>query len=268
MPLVEANPNYFPEIPNVAKEYLKDIKEWAELQAKENLESCGLIFKNNDLLRLVNTHPYPDDNFRFSIFPNDIEDVKLIWHSHFKDSHPAKFTIQDLNLAHNTNIPQFLYHVGFKSWDYYEPSNPNPYPLSYNPNFNINELEFYLNWRFEWGRSDCFALVRRYFLGVLNIDIGEFSRPDTPPLQIKDWTFEGLWDWEKTFQKLPLNTSPELHDIFGIALRGGKKANHLAVMVDPEKNLILHITGERTRSRLDIFDESWRNLVVEHGRLK
>ena len=68
---------------------------------------------------------------------------------------------------------------------------------------------------------------------------------------------------------MPLHSSQfKKNDIFGIALRGGKKANHLAVLVNAEMNLILHSPGVRQKSRLDIFDDNWRSLVVEHGRLK
>lgn len=271
MPLINANPNYYPLIPDLSIEELNQVKVLA-LEGKENnVEACGIVLKNKEVVNLRNTHPTPQDNFRITLTDFKKEDILLSWHSHFKNSHQGSLTSQDLALANYLNIPQLLYHAheDFNNWDYYEPSNPNPYPLTPIP-FSSKKIEFYLGWHFDWGRTDCFALVRRYFLGMLGVEIGEWSRPEEPPSNNGnlDWSFEDYWDFTQKFNKLPLYSSSFLtNDIFGIALRGGRKANHLAVLVDAEKNLILHSPGVRQKSRLDVFDENWRKLVVEHGRL-
>ena len=271
MPLISQNPNYFPAIPDIGIEELNQVKVLA-LEGKENnVEACGIVLKNKEVVNLRNTHPTPQDGFRITLTDFKKEDILLFWHSHFKYTHQGSFTAGDLALANYLNIPQLLYHAheDFNNWDYYEPSNPNPYPLTPIP-FSSKEIEFYLGWHFDWGRTDCFALVRRYFLGMLGVEIGEWSRPEEPPSNGNlDWSFEDYWDFTQKFNKLPLHSSQfKKDDIFGIALRGGRKANHLAVLVDAEKNLILHSPGVRQKSRLDVFDENWRKLVVEHGRLK
>jgi len=272
MPLINQNPNYVPNVPNIGIEELNRVKSYALEGRENNEEACGIILKNNkEVLNLRNAHPVPEDSFRITLTDFKKEDILLFWHSHFKDSHQGSFTSQDLALANYLNIPSLLYHAheDFNNWDYYEPSNPNPYPLN-KINYSPDEIEFYLGWRFDWGRTDCFALVRRYFLGALNIEIGEWKRPEEPPSNGNlNWSFEDYWDFSQSFNKLPLHSSQfKLNDIFGIALRGGRKANHLAVLINPELNLILHSPGVRQKSRLDVFDDNWRKLVVNHGRLK
>ena len=269
MPLIDPNPNYIPNVPNIGIEELNKVKSYALEGRENNIEACGVILKNKEVLFLRNTHPTPEDSFRITLTDFKKEDILLFWHSHFKSSHAGSFTAGDLALANYLNIPSLLYHAheDFNCWDYYEPSNPNPYPLI--PNLrDSKDVKFYLGWRFDWGRTDCFALVRRYFLGMLNVEIGEWKRPEEPPTNDPNWSFEDYWDFSQSFNRLPLHSSQfKLNDIFGIALRGGRKANHLAVLVNPELNLILHSPGVRQKSRLDIFDDNWRNLVVEHGRL-
>jgi hypothetical protein len=270
MPLINTNPHYLPTVPNVTQEELLKIKTYATDGKENNVEACGVILKNKEVSSLRNTHPVPQDSFRITLTDFKKEDILLFWHSHFKDSHQGSFTSSDLSVSNYLKLPSLLYHAheDFSCWDYYEPLNPNPYPLI--PIiFNPQEIEFYLGWQFQWGRTDCFALIRRYFLGTLNIEIGEWKRPNTPPTDDPNWSFEDHWDFTQKFEKLPLHSSQfKKNDIFGIALRGGKKANHLAVLVNPERNLILHSPGVRQKSRLDVFDENWRSLIVEHGRLK
>jgi hypothetical protein len=269
MPLVEKNPNYLPIVPNLDQDQLTAVKNISLYETAGNKEACGFILNNGDVIQWTNSHPKPDDHFRLKNYPYSLSEIKVIWHSHFKDTHPGEFTAGDLALSHQTKLPILLYHAGFDEWDYYEPQNPNPFPLTYIPTVKVSDIDYYAGWRFSWGRSDCFSLVRRYFLGTLNIDIGEFRRPHKPPVTDPEWSFEDYWSWDKCFVRLPEGTPPKDHDIFGIALRGGRKANHLAVCVSAKDNLILHITGPNMRSRLDRLD-GWRDLVVPggHGRLK
>ena len=255
---------------------LEKIITWSRTEAKVGKEACGVMTNDGGVTQILNSHPDPENNFRIRDTGYSKDEIKLIWHSHYKDSHPGEFTPSDLNLAHTTNLPILLYHTGFDEWDYYEPLNPSPWPLKPLPPDklfkSVGDIDFYTGWRFSWGRSDCFSLVRRYFLGVLGRDIGEFPRPLDPTETLRGaWDFKQYWDYEQHgFVSLPPNTQPQDNDIFGIALRGGLYANHLAVMVDAKSNLILHSVGVRGRSRLDVFDDNWRGLVVPggHGRLK
>lgn len=237
-----------------------------ELSINANTEQCGIIVDNQAIL-LRNINPEAENNFTIS--PADIdlygwENVQAIWHTHIKDIHPGEFTYTDLILAHQSQKPIILYHTIFKVWDYYEPNNPNPYLLK-NTEFDKKNLESYLNIKFEWGRSDCFAIVRRYLLGVCGVDIGEFTRPAVENFPTAD--YKCPWDMSK-FNLLPLGTQPELHDVFGIALFGGKNVNHAAILVKPEENIIFHSISDKEKSKLETYHDYWRKRTLLHGRLK
>ncbi|MEH1786903.1 MAG: hypothetical protein V7L23_15325 [Nostoc sp.] len=262
----------FSIIPKTLQPELEKIKYWATAASKTGQESCGFIVNGESVLE-KNAHNEPEDNFRLVNFLYPRSDISAIWHSHWKDSHSGGLSFSDITVSNEVKIPIIVYHPGFDIWDYYEPNNPNPWPLT--PISNPpTAIDFYFGWRFEWGRSDCFSLVRRYYLGKLGIEIGEFPRPEVAPAQLHSlgntWSYKDYWNKNNDFVVMPPGTTPQLHDVFGIALRGGKEANHLAVLAIEEANLILHNLGSKMKSRLDIFDAAWRNLVVPqgHGRHK
>jgi hypothetical protein len=223
-------------------------------------EKCGIIV-NNEVISLNNIHHDPENHF--TIAAND-GDISAIWHTHHKDNQSGYFTYTDIELAHQSQKPIILYHSGFDVWDYYEANNPDPFPLEKKPH-TPQELNFYLNTRFHWGRSDCFAIVRRYLLGVVGIDIGEFTRTQLDNFPPED--YDCPWSMNK-FNLLPLGTQPQLHDVFGVALKGGRKVNHAMIMVKPIENIILHSPSDSSVSKLEQYADYWRKRTLLHGRLK
>lgn len=237
-----------------------------ELSLVSEVEQCGIVIKNRATL-LTNIHPEPDNNF--TICPVDLnyfewDDIQAIWHTHHKDTQPGYFTYPDIQLSHQSQKPIILYHTGFDFWDYYEPNNPDAFPLE-KKEYSPDQLEFYLNVKFHWGRSDCFAIVRRCLMGIVKIDIGEFTRPDITDFPPED--YDCPWSMDK-FELLPLGTQPQLYDVFGIALKGGKKVNHAMLMVKPEENMIFHSLTVNSLSRLEQYGDFWRRRTLLHGRLR
>ncbi|MFM6003135.1 MAG: hypothetical protein ACKPA7_06830, partial [Sphaerospermopsis kisseleviana] len=57
-------------------------------------------------------------------------------------------------------------------------------------------------------------------------------------------------------------------DVFGIALKGGKKVNHAMLMVKPEENIIFHSLTVNSVSRLEQYGDYWRRRTLLHGRLR
>jgi hypothetical protein len=229
-------------------------------------EKCGIIV-NDEVITLNNIHHDPENHF--TIAANDLAmfdygDISAIWHTHHKDNQPGYFTYTDIELAHQSQKPIILYHSGFDVWDYYEANNPDPFPLEKKPH-TPQELDFYLNTRFHWGRSDCFAIVRRYLLGIVGIDIGEFTRTQLDNFPPED--YDCPWSMNK-FNLLPLGTQPQLHDVFGVALKGGRKVNHAMIMVKPVENIILHSPSDSSVSKLEQYADYWRKRTLLHGRLK
>lgn len=229
-------------------------------------EQCGIVV-NRGAIALNNNHIDPENNF--TIAPKDLdkfnwEEIQAIWHTHCKDTQPGYFTYSDIQLAHQSQKPIILYHTIFDVWDYYEPNNPDAFPLEQKQH-TPDTLNFYLNIKFHWGRTDCFAIVRRYLLGVVGVDIGEFTRPDFTTFPPEN--YECPWSMSK-FELLPLGTQPQLHDVFGIALKGGKKVNHAMLMINPEENIILHSLSPDSLSKLEQYGDFWRKRTLLHGRLK
>lgn len=229
-------------------------------------EKCGIVV-NDEVITLNNIHDDPKNHF--TIAANDLAmfdygEISAIWHTHHKDTQSAYFTYTDIELAHQSQKPIILYHSGFDLWDYYEANNPDPFPLEKKLH-TPQELEFYLNTRFHWGRSDCFAIVRRYLLGVVGIDIGEFTRTQLDNFPPDD--YDCPWSMDK-FNLLPLGTQPQLHDMFGVALKGGKKVNHAMVMVKPVENIIFHSPSDSSVSKVEQYADYWRKRTILHGRLK
>lgn len=262
-----------PVIGNIPSTQLQKIKDWAIAATAKQQEACGFI-QNNLATLEENEHESPEDNFRLVNYIYPKSAINLIWHSHWKDTHSGGLSLSDINVSNRVKLPILVYHSGFDTWDYYEPDNTNPWPLKpINPTLSPKNVSYYENWRFEWGRADCFSVVRRYFLGRLGIEIGEFERPEIAPVNSQSkgapWNYQSVWNKNnEEFVAMPPGTQPKLHDIFGIALKGGKDANHLAVLAIEPANVILHSVSKGSYSKLDIFDAGWRNLVVPggHGR--
>jgi hypothetical protein len=221
-------------------------------------------------VQLTNMHPHPEDNVLFN--PHELAsftypDPDLIWHSHWKESHEAELSPADIWMSHRYGKAIALYHVLYDSWDYYDPSNPNPFPLKSIPH-TPKELDFYTGWRFYWQRSDCFSLVYRYFLGRLGVDIEEFQRPPSEN-GVLPVGYRITWNPEDHgFMILPDGTTPQRHDIFGIAPRGGKDYSHIVVLVSEEANTILHSPGKTYKSELVNFGSYWRSRVVPGGHAR
>ena len=240
--------------------------EIKHISLNSNIEQCGIVV-NGKVIALNNIHIDPENNFTISpkeLDKYDWEEIQAVWHTHCKDTQSGYFTYSDIQLSHQSRKPIILHHSIFDVWDYYEPNNPDAFPLE-EKQHTPDTLEFYLNTRFHWGRSDCFAIVRRYLLGVVGVDIGEFTRPDIATFPPED--YDCPWSMDK-FELLPLGTQPQLHDVFGIALKGGRKVNHAMIMVNPEENLIFHSLSTNSLSKLEQYGDFWRKRTLLHGRLK
>jgi hypothetical protein len=99
----------------------------------------------------------------------------------------------------------------------------------------------------------------------VGIDIGEFTRTQLDNFPPED--YDCPWSMNK-FNLLPLGTQPQLHDVFGVALKGGRKVNHAMVMVKPVENIILHSPSDSSVSKLEQYADYWRKRTLLHGRLK
>jgi hypothetical protein len=248
-------------ISDLIKEQIKS------LIISDSIESCGLVI-HNQVVSLPNSHSDPVDNFAIAskdLAKFNYSQIKAFWHTHCSDTQPGYFTYTDIEMSRQTQKPIILYHMVFDVWDYYEPNNPNPFPLNF-INYTPKQIEFYQGIPFYWGRSDCFSIGRCYFLGMLGVDVGDFQRShlDNFPPENYDCPF----DFNHQLQLMPIGTKAKVHDVFAIALRGGLQVNHAAILVDAEKNLILHSMSQKSLSKIEPYNRYLRERTISHYRLK
>lgn len=264
----------------------KYIIEYSEHEAKEDKEPCGIITKDFNYIHCQNQHPDPKNYFAFNpglITDLKSEDILLVWHSHISDTSPSYLSFQDLEASRGfgqcpEKYPYLLYHTVFKEWDYYDSDCANPFPLSpYSPKPSKLAMSddpsnwlFYVGMPFVWGRTDCFGIIRHYFLGVLGIDIGDFKRPSEEEQQkfpfvgwVNPWNYE-----ENNFELMPKGEDLRTHDVLEIAQNGGKESNHIAVVVDSTRMQILHNPGIITsnKANVEFYGKHWQARTTKHLR--
>ena len=261
------------------------IKELSRIAASRQEEACGLVLKTGNVVQCFNESENKADGFAISPGKYGIEKsaIAAVWHSHWRDSDPAYLSFGDLEASRGFGMspdrfPYLLYHTTFDEWDYYDPSLPNPFPFSpfaprpskYAESEDSSDWRFYIGMPFVWGRSDCFGLIRHYFLGK-NIEIGDFRRPtitqqdNFPP---RDWT--SPWNAEEN-GFIELKGEPiQQHDVFEIAQGGGKESNHIAVVVDVPGMIMLHSPGIMSGniSVLEFYSNHWKYRTTKHLRHK
>ena len=248
-------------ISDVIKEQIKS------LIVHDSQESCGLVI-GNQVVSLPNSHPEPANNFKINsqeMTNFDYGQIMAVWHTHCCDSQPGYFTYTDIEMSRQTQKPIILYHTVFDVWDYYEPNNPNPFPFV-TTEYTPKQVEFYQGIPFHWGRSDCFSIGRCYFLGMFGVDVGDFGRSHVDNFPPEN--YQCPFDFDHQLQLMPIGTKAEVHDVFAIALRGGLQVNHAAILVDAEKNLVLHSMSQKSFSKIEPYNRYLRERTVSHYRLK
>jgi hypothetical protein len=270
------------------KDLDKLIRGYSCSAANNQKESCGIITKDFDYIHCDNQHLEPNNYFAFNpglIKGLKSEDILLVWHSHILESSPSFLSFQDLEACRGfgkspDKYPYLVYHTLFNEWDFYDSMSPNPYLLSpYKPKPSKMALsddpkryDFYMGLPFVWGRTDCFGVIRHYFLGVLGLDIGDFRRPteeEQKNFPGGDWI--NPWDYSKNnFELMPRGEDIRLHDVFEIAQNGGKESNHIAVVVDAVNMQILHSPGIITSnvSNVEFYGKHWQVRTTRHLRHK
>ena len=170
-------------------------------------------------------------------------------------------TYPDIATSQRSQLPIAMYHSQFQVWDYYEPNNPNPFPLS-RPDFDPKDINSYVGWTSHWGRSDCFALIRCFYLGMFGIDVGEFSRPSLDNFPTEDYVCpcEG-----SNFPTISKHDKIKDYDAVGIALKGGLNANHAGIILP--NNMLLHAPSVGHCSKVEMFGKYWLNRTIYIKRI-
>jgi len=225
--------------------------------ATPDVEICGVILSDGGVLQMNNCADEPQHNF--IIEQNEFNLVRgsvvAIYHSHCLDSQPAILSREDVANSKASKLPYVLYHTIFGQWDYYDPLDIYPYPLISNP-YIPSELGFYLGWKFDYNRSDCYTLVRSYYKGKLKIDLPDFPRNQIEETTSPDWDmFAG--NFEKAgFRKLEHDEPLQANDVILMCI-SGTQTHHSAILLDPKTGKALHNLGEGRLSELFMYGGYW-----------
>ncbi len=220
-------------------------------------EQCGIIV-NGEAIALENKHSDPCNHFHLS--PQDLypyqDNIQAIFHTHCQNEHSGWLSYDDVRSAQMSALPIIVYHTSFDCWDYYDPREPNPFPLV-SSDFNPTDINSYVGVPSQWGRSDCFAIARCFYLGMFNIDIGEFTRSDASSFPQSDYRCPWADSVYPTINKYE---TLEPYDMIAIALRGGLDPNHVAILL-PDNN-ILHSPQIGGLSKIETYGNFWRKRTV------
>jgi proteasome lid subunit RPN8/RPN11 len=233
----------------------------------QDKEQCGIIV-NNTAIPLTNKHHEAENHFWISF--QDLkpyqEEIQGVYHTHCKDFHQGILSYDDIRMAQTTGLPIILFHPCSNSWDFYNPKNPNAFPLI-NTNFIPKDIQSYNGVMSWWGRSDCFALARSFYLGMFGIDIGEFHRIPEEIFNPRDYNYQCPWIDENghKYQTIQWYEPLKIYDLLAIAIRGGTNANHVAVMLP--NNMILHAPQINEQSRIEIYGDFWRKRTLYSKRI-
>lgn len=225
--------------------------------ATPNREICGVILSSGEVLPMNNASPTPSDNFIIESSEFDLiaDSAVAIYHSHCLESQPAILSREDIANSKALKLPYILYHTVFGQWDYYDPSDIYPYPLTPNP-WTPKEVPFYLGWRFQYNRSDCYTLTRSYYKGMLGIDLPDFPRGEIQETTSPDWDMFAA-NFEKAgFRKLGKDEPLQANDVILMCI-SGTQTHHSAILLDPSNGKALHNLGEGRLSEIFMYGGYW-----------
>ena len=224
-------------------------------------ECCGFVIKSGK-----NQIVYPTENIHedktehFKINPLELNaaekigTILCIYHSHNSET-ALKLSLDDLWCSDVSRIPFFLvskYENKFYH-DYYDPNKINPY----------------LGRQWEWGRNDCYSLIKDWYEKELNIVLSPFRRYE---LELMDRGWDRFQEnfreqgFRDIIQGVPnKNESIKRNDIIMMAIRSNN-INHIGVYIDEVNNLFLHHLQDRL-SECHYYDGWWREAtrrIVAH----
>lgn len=230
----------------IFEKHKTEIIAYANNSAAAGLESCGLIVQDGVNTRyepMLNVSRFPDREFEF----NDREWEKwrdsamCITHSHHGDEQPGTLTPSDIETARFWRLPIGVYHATFGVWDYWDPDEWHPHPIAIGPMQSITANDF-VGWPFEYGRADCWSLVRGWYIGKLGILLKDYPRGAID--QLED---EGFAPFTESFQRFGFVEVDEggIRDNDVLIFRMGKmrEGTHCAVVIDAANGAGLHTLG-------------------------
>jgi proteasome lid subunit RPN8/RPN11 len=216
-----------------------------DAQKRSNIECCGLILFNKEYFIYPAENVAIDKEQHFSIKTKDFIYAKArgtvigTYHSHINEQ--FNFTEDDISSVEVWEMPNILYLLKTDEFKTY-------YPKGY-----INP---YIGRFFEYGRTDCYELVREYYQKELNIELSHYNRDDNWDETIP-YVFEENYAKEGFFQVDELKK----HDCILMKYRETDIAGH--VMIYLGNDIVLHHPWNRFS-----LIESYSNFYKRKTKLK
>lgn len=244
-----------------------------------NQEVCALILKDGTVVESLNTiegSGITENGEELTVETGAMVGVDLLmehdgnigcsFHSHWDEMTPGYLSFIDIQQSQLHDIPALLYHTAFKVWDYYDPNYYHPAPLLEKQTSKTN-INYYLDWKFEYGRSDCSALLRSYYYNHFGLEIPDYSRPPDGEWYLNPQHTTAYQDLlgDPSNGFVSVNTSkPKKHDLVLVKWFGSRHASHAGIMVEDDK--VLHIIKDQP-SKVVVWGGAWQRGLHSVWRL-
>lgn len=205
-------------------------------------EACGFILADNSVMPCNNVHPDPENYFKISRQKERQAKrigIQAIYHSHV--SGQRDFSPDDIANSRVLQIPYYLYYQPKPEFFYFDPRITQPYEGR----------------EFHYAYQNCYELVRDWYRQESAIELREcypirpdiWDEPDFDPIALIDPEGQG-------FVRVPKGATLQRGDVFQIRVGRQKRACHLGVLTDPDRNHWLHHLSDRL-SILDVYGADW-----------
>ena len=219
------------------------------------VEQCGYFNLDGQAIALPNLSPTPERSFIADVPPGE---AIAVWHTHL-EQYGAELSFADINNSNHLRLPYLLYHPDRDMWDYYEPDGIHPFPMQ-NPTIPEN-IEHWLGWRWVYGRSDCYSLMRNWFRFHRNIELPMIDRSECGEWEQPGWNRfeEGLI--AAGFQRS--HDSLKYSDVVMMRFKGCA-AHHCAIFLSGDR--ILHTIAPPRVSEIANI-RTFKDYVVGYWRI-
>jgi len=233
------------------------------------VEVCGLVLKDQGIMQFRNISETPETHFKFDLEEWEAHkaEARAVFHFHWSEEQSGYLGEADIENSRFFKIPYLLYHTEFDSWDYFDPTAIHPYPLA--GKFQKKNVDHYMNWRFEYGRSDCCTFARAVFRGLLSVPMRDFTRVNPDKMDgtktLGDVLIKaGFVDVSRSVEEEGLN----LYDVPLMALDRHEIGQHVGVIWSTNPTRMLHHPGGDRLSENVPYDGSWRRRTLRVFRHK
>lgn len=200
------------------------MRQYAE--AVHPKETCGFILDDGSVVECVNTSTVAD---QFTIAAEDtalyLEDAIACWHSH---ANYSGFSPTDVKACKQLNLPYAVWDCGGSQSFWLDPQ----------------QSAGLIGRPWNYGVYDCYSAVRDWYWQQMGVAMGDYKREYEG-----EWSTRGFTHFEDNFAaegfvRLPSTVDLIRGDIILFRIRNQNCCNHVAVVEDPDANLLYqHLVG-------------------------